>query len=121
MIKHAFIILVLVTVLAACSPAVTATINSGSVAVVTVKAITQPFTLGLVNIITVNPNDIISSSDPRCKQTAPDLLQCEVGALQPGEVTQFPVNTNGVAIDCIATGYVGGGLTDYRLIRCVIN
>lgn len=108
----AYVALALVVLLlAACAPTLTATlIRSGEAVTITIT-VTEPVDLAGVTII----GDDLETTDERCSMVE-DALSCDLGNLQPGSSTIIALR--GVDVSCIASGYAGSGVADFRVFRC---
>jgi hypothetical protein len=112
--RRTLALLAVTFLLAACAPFTATLDRDGGSVVITVEAGSEGVDLVGVTII----GTTLSTVDPRCGAIE-DALSCNVGNMPADTMTRIVVI--GADVSCIASGYVGGGLTDYRVVRCRVG
>lgn len=111
----ALLIVTTLSLLAGCAPGVTASLTRSN-GDVTIQVSTGTDALDIVGVTVIG--DDLSTQDARCDLIG-DALSCDLGDLAADTTTSIVIT--GGNVSCIATGYAGDGLTDYRIVRCAAS
>ena len=105
----------LAVLLAACAPFTATLDRNGGTVVVTVES--GGTDVGAVGLTAIGAGPL-GVTDDRCG-VIEGAVSCDLGDLAAGAVAVVVIS--GEDVSCIATGFVGGAVSDYRLVRCRVQ
>lgn len=105
----------LAVLLVACAPFTATLDRNGGTVVVTVEAGGTAVTAVALTAIGAGA---LSVQDDRCVVTD-GAVSCDLGDLPANSISVVVIS--GEDVSCIATGFVGGAVSDYRLVRCRVQ